>query len=125
MALAFRNRWNYSGMRRLCALTKLKPKTKDKNMRTSIKTLETLCRWINERTGSPLEPYTKDENGNLRANVGNYHLSGAYGGWCLHRMHSEGGGVTTPLIHGHVPKRELETAMRAFLAGIDTVRESN
>jgi hypothetical protein len=93
-------------------------------MRTSIKTLETLCQWINERTGSPLEPYTRDESGNLRANVGNYHLSGAYGGYCLHRMHNESGGVTTPLIHGHVPKRELETAMRAFLAGIDTVQES-
>jgi hypothetical protein len=110
--------------RRAVRIKKPKTKTKDKNMRTSLKTLETLCRWINERTGSPLEPYTKDENGNFRANVGNYHLSGAYGGYCLHRMHSEGGGVTTPLIHGHVPKRELETAMRAFLAGIDTVQES-
>jgi hypothetical protein len=93
-------------------------------MRTSIKTLETLCRWINERTGSPLEPYTRDESGTLRANVGNYHLSGAYGGVCLHRMQNESGGVTTPLIHGHVPKRELEAAMRSFLAGIDTAQES-
>lgn len=88
-------------------------------MRTSIKTLETLCRWINERTGSPLEPYTKDADGNLRANIGNYHLSGAYGGVCLHRMHSDGGGVTTPLVNGHVPKRELELAMRSFLAGLE------
>lgn len=88
-------------------------------MRTSIKTLETLCRWINERTGSPLEPYTRDENGNFRANIGNYHLSGAYGGVCLHRMHNDGGGVTTPLVHGHVPKRELELAMRSFLAGLE------
>lgn len=93
-------------------------------MRTSIKTLETLCRWINERTGSPLEPHTKDENGKLRANIGNYHLSGACGGYCLHRMHNESGGVTTPLVNGHVPKRDLELAMRAFLTGIDTAQES-
>lgn len=93
-------------------------------MRTSKKTLETLCRLINERTGSPLEPYTRDENGNFRANVGNYHLSGAYGGVCLHRMHNESGGVTTPLVNGHVPKRDLELAMRAFLTGIDTAQES-
>jgi hypothetical protein len=88
-------------------------------MRTSIKTLKTLCHWINERTGSPLEPYTRNESGNLRANVGNYHLSGAYGGWCLHRMHNASGGVTAPLVNGHVPKRDLELAMRAFLAGLE------
>ena len=88
-------------------------------MRTSIKTLETLCRWINERTGSPLEPYTRDAEGKLRANIGNYHLSGAYGGYCLHRMATPGGGTSTPLMGGHVPKRELELAMRAFLAGLE------
>ena len=89
-------------------------------MRTTNKCLETLCQWINERTGSPLKPYTWDEaTGRNRANVGNYHLSHAYGGVCLHRMHNEGGGVTTPLVHGHIPKRELELAMRSFLAGLD------
>lgn len=90
--------------------------------RTTIKCLETLCQWINERTGSPLTPYTRGEDGRQKANIGNYHLSHAYGGVCLHRMHNESGGVTTPLIHGHVPKRELETAMRAFLAGIETAQ---
>jgi hypothetical protein len=92
-------------------------------MRTTIKTLETLCRWINERTGSPLEPYTREEGGKFRANIGNYHLSQAYGGVCLHRMHNESGGVTTPLVHGHIPKRELEIAMRAFLSGLETAKE--
>ena len=89
-------------------------------MRTSIKTLETLCQWINERTGSPLTPWSKDEQGRNTANVGNYHLSGAYGGVCLHRMHNTSGGVTTPLVSSHVPKRELEIAMRAFLSGLET-----
>lgn len=93
-------------------------------MRTTLKTLETLCRWINERTNSPLEPYTKSEDGRIKANIGNFHLSHAYGGVCLHRMHNESGGVTTPLIHGHVPKRELETAMRAFLSGLEAAQVS-
>ena len=57
---------------------------------------------LNRMTGSPAEPYT-----NGKANVGNYHISHAYGGVCLHRMYNEGGGVSCPIIGGHVPKSEL------------------
>lgn len=88
-------------------------------MRTSIKTLELLCAQINTLTGSPATPWTRGEDGRNRANVGNYHLSEAYGGVCLHQMHNEGGAVTTPLVSYHVPKKELEIAMRAFIAGLE------
>lgn len=88
-------------------------------MRTSIKTLEALCKQINILTGSPATPWTRGEDGRNRANVGNYHLSGAYGGVCLHQMNNDGGGVTTPLVSYHVPKKELEIAMRAFIAGLE------
>ena len=41
---------------------------------------------LNKITGNPSAPWTRLENGKLRANIGNYHLSGAYGGWSLHQM---------------------------------------
>lgn len=68
---------------------------------------------INRMTGSPLTPYT-----NGKANPGNYHLSGAYGGVCLHRMYNENGGVSSPLSAGHIPKRELLNLMHAYIDGL-------
>ncbi len=54
----------------------------------------------------------------LRANIGVYYIDGAYGGYALYRIMSEGGGVTDVLNVGHVPKRELRELMFAFLEGI-------
>ena len=81
--------------------------------------LEALVARINQLTGSPATPWTRQADGSFKANVGNYHISGAYGGVCLHRMCNEGGGVTTPLTYGHVPRRELYNQLRAFLAGLE------
>jgi len=87
-------------------------------MSTSKKTLEALCELINTATGSPLTPYTRTESG-LTANIGNFHLSGAYGGVCVHRMHNDGGGITEPIWSGHISKAKAETKMRAYLAGLE------
>ena len=87
--------------------------------RVTNKMLEYLCDRINVVTKSPRTAWSRDEFGNMRANIGNYHISGAYGGVCLHRMMNAGGGVNTPLAYGHVPKRELYNAMRAFLQGLE------
>lgn len=87
-------------------------------MSTSKKTLEKLCELINTATGSPLTPYTRTESG-LTANIGNFHLSGAYGGVCVHRMHNQSGGVTEPIWSGHISKAKAETKMRAYLAGLE------
>jgi hypothetical protein len=73
---------------------------------------------LNRITGSPAEPYTDG-----KANIGNYHLSHAYGGVCLHRMHNSGGGVSSPLSTGHVSKRELAGLLSAFIAGIESTKE--
>jgi hypothetical protein len=70
---------------------------------------------LNRITGSPAEPYTDG-----KANVGNFHLSHAYGGVCLHRMYNDGGACTAPLIGGHVPKRELAGLLDAYIAGIES-----
>ena len=87
-------------------------------MRTSIKTLEYLVERINTETGSPLKPWERVNDRNV-AQIGNFHLSQAYGGVCVHRMSNESGGVTTPIVHGHIPKAELESKLRAFLAGLE------
>lgn len=87
--------------------------------RITEKQLEAVCARINRATGSPLETYTRQEDGRLKANVGNYHISHAYGGVALHRMSNESGGVTTPFGMGHEPKRALIEKMWAFLAGIE------
>jgi hypothetical protein len=56
----------------------------------------------------------------MTANVGNYHLSHAYGGVSLHQMSNLGGGVRDVFSCGHVPKRNLCDRMFAFLAAKET-----
>lgn len=80
--------------------------------------LKHLVSIINRLTGNVDEPYT-----DRKANIGNYHLSHAYGGVCLHRMVSEGGGIRTVLMGGHVTKRELYDAMLAFIDGIEVGKQ--
>jgi hypothetical protein len=86
--------------------------------RITEKNLKSLVDTINHITNSPTEQYTQTEGG-YRANVGNYHLSFAYGGVTLHRMVNDGGGVTTPLGGGYFSKRELYFKMHAFINGIE------
>lgn len=50
--------------------------------RITDKQLEALCDRLNKLTRSPLTPYTRTGN-SFKANIGNYHLSHAYGGVCL------------------------------------------
>lgn len=89
------------------------------NKRVSVKDLEAIVDRINRMTGSPATSYTKNESGKYVANVGNYHLSEAYGGYALHRMHNESGGVEDVLRCGHVPKAELQRLLFAFICGIE------
>jgi hypothetical protein len=84
--------------------------------------LEARVRRLNELTGSPMSPYSKIDDRNV-ANIGNFHLSYAYGGVCLHRMANEGGGVRTPIISYHTTKRELYDLINAFMDGIQFANE--
>lgn len=85
--------------------------------RVTRKDLEAIAARINRMTGNPAEPY-RQEGGRFVANVGNFHISGAYGGWALHQMGTDGGGVRDVLHSGHVPARELQGAMFAYIAGL-------
>lgn len=84
--------------------------------------LEHLVRRINEIQGTPAEPWTRTEddagNTRIKANIGNYHIDGAYGGVCLHKMLSAGGGVRDVFGCGFVPKRDLYNRMSALIAGL-------
>ena len=91
--------------------------------RITNKHLEGMVARLNRLTNSPSQPYAKNEDGRFTAQIGCYHISHAYGGVCLHRMHSLGGGVTTPLNGGHVPKRELYERIYAFIRGIESEQE--
>lgn len=71
-----------------------------------------------------MTPYSKNADGEHVANIGNYHLSWAYGGVCLHKMHNDGGGVSTPLSSGHVPKKELFNELCAFIRGVEFAKEN-
>lgn len=84
--------------------------------RITEKQLQAVVDRLNRITGSPMEPYLDG-----KAQPGNYHLSHAYGGVCLHRMGNENGGVSSPLSIGHVPKRELLNLMHAYIRGINEV----
>ena len=81
--------------------------------------LEALVTRINREMGAPSEPYTKGEDGRFKANIGNYHISGAYGGVALHRIVNESGAIADVFSSGHVTKRDLYNRMRAFLAARD------
>lgn len=79
--------------------------------------LEAKANTINSMTKSPAEP-SRMVDGKYRANVGNYHISGAYGGYCLHRMCNEAGGVSDVFDCGHIPARQLAALMSAYTAGL-------
>jgi hypothetical protein len=71
---------------------------------------------INSMTKSPAEPY-RTVDGKAVANKGNYHISGAYGGYSLHRM-TEGGGASDVFSISYVSARELAGLMSAYIAGL-------
>jgi len=86
--------------------------------------LKGLCDRLNRLTNSPMVPYAFDPVKDKHcAQIGNYHISHAYGGVCLHRMCNDGGGVQTVLMGGHVPKRELYERMYAFIRGIESAKD--
>lgn len=95
--------------------------------RITDKDLNNRCDYLNKLTGSPAAPYApwvEGQPNTQRAQVGNFHISGAYGGVQLHRISNTGGGVSTPLNTGYVTKRELYEALSAFIAGIELERRA-
>lgn len=92
-------------------------------MRITNKDLEAVVNRINDITNSPKESYVKNADGKFIAQIDNYHLSFAYGGVSLQRMHNISGGVSTPINSGHVSKRELYNLMQAYINGLYACKE--
>ena len=92
-------------------------------METITKTvLDRKVEHLNRITNSPAEPYTRMDDGTLRANVGNYHLSSAYGGYSLHRMCNESGGAEDVLRCGHTNKRRLFDLIDTYIMGMEDAK---
>lgn len=77
---------------------------------------------INRMTNSPPAPYAKMPDGTHRACPGNYHLSGAFGGWKMERVSNERGGTSDVLNSGYVSKRVLYDLLHAYRAGLDAAQ---
>ena len=84
--------------------------------RITKKQLQARIDTINSILGTPENPYTRTESG-LSANVGNFHLSEAYGGYGVGLM-TDGGGSSDPIWRGHISARDAYDRISAFIAGI-------
>lgn len=86
--------------------------------RITKKQLQARIDTINSILNRPATPYTKQADGKLIANIGNFSLSQAYGGYGVHLMVNENGGVSTPIWYGHIPARDAYERISAFIAGL-------
>ena len=87
--------------------------------RITDKDLNAMAALLNRLTGSPSTYCANAAGEPFEANIGHYHISHAYGGVSLHRTSNHGGGVSSVLGCGHIPKRDLYNRMDAFIAGIE------
>lgn len=81
------------------------------------KTIQAQIDRLNIETNNPSTPYVRDGE-KFTAQLGNYHLSGAYGGYSLHRMETDGGGISDVFGCGHITKRDLSARISAMMRGI-------
>jgi len=80
--------------------------------------LKNRCNHLNAITGNPQAPWN-NLSGQMKGNVGNYHIDGAYGGVQLVQVMNEEGGIHT-FFGGHVSKRELYGNINAFINGVNS-----
>lgn len=84
--------------------------------RITIRNLENLLNHLNDLTNSP-KTYRNPTTNII--NVGHFTLSGAYGGYTLHRVGNTSGGVSAPLNTGYISKRELFNAIWIYIRGFE------
>lgn len=90
--------------------------------RITRKKLDGSVNYLNRIIGNAAEPYRK-EGDKWVANIGNFHVSGAYGGFALHQMCNEEGGIRDIFQQGHMPMRELSNLIHAYVNAIVFARE--
>lgn len=87
-------------------------------MRITKSILQRKIDYLNHVSGQPPEAWSRDSEGKLKANIGCYHRSGAYGGHSLQQMVNEGGGIRSVFNVGHISARELAGLIDAYILGI-------
>ena len=90
--------------------------------RITEKMLQAKVDYLNRVTNNPGTPWTRNGDGKLTANIGNYHIDGAYGGVRLVQHMNKGGGINV-ILDGFAPKRELFNEIKAMLIGIEVRTE--
>lgn len=93
-------------------------------MKVTEKQLQALVDRINEMTDSPSTSSTKFD-GEYKANIGNYHLSLAYGKASLHRVANVDWGIEDVFKCGHVTKKELKDLLHSFIDSYELVLGRN
>lgn len=81
--------------------------------------LELAITRLNKATGQPLTTWTRHADKTMTANIGNYHLDCAYGGYKLCQIDNEGGGTRTISSGGYTTKRELYNQIHTALAMLE------
>ena len=93
-------------------------------MASSKTMLETLITsWLNPRLGFPegTPLWNKREDGSNQATIGMCYLYRCLGVWAVHKMVTDGGGVT--VILSDSTGTGLEKQLRAYLRGMDSTKE--
>ena len=92
-------------------------------MRITAKHLRAQITALNRHMGRDNKIYCYDDTGRIIGGIaGTYCLSGAYGGWALERMASDGGTGTVDVFdRGHMPARELSGLISAYVRGLDRI----
>jgi hypothetical protein len=85
--------------------------------RITEKELQAIVDRLNNIMDKPRTTYLKTGDKYI-SQIGNYHLSFAYGGVALHQIVNDKGGVRDVLGTGHVTKRELAGRMYSYVAGL-------
>ena len=83
--------------------------------RVTVKQLEVMVARLNRKHGYAIEGYSRDANGKFAVNIGCYVLSGAYGGYKIQQLVTEGGGVRSCSGFGYGTKRECYTWLQGAL----------
>ena len=92
-------------------------------MRVTKEMLKNKVDQLNSVTDSPRKYFSDD--GKFTVNIDHYCISGAYGGYELQRVCTNGGGVRTLLNTGHIPKKQLYNLINAFIDGYKLRAEQN
>lgn len=90
--------------------------------RITEKHLQAVVARLNRAMNRQMEPYTMVD-GKMRANIGNFHLSHAYGGVCVQEMANESGGVNHACgMWAHETKRGCADKLHAALWAIEACK---